>query len=61
MEDESASKVLEAIRKDGKVKTAILTLVCACPNVVREYWGEPGGGAELLGSEAGELQVARAA
>ena len=37
MEDEFASKVLEAIRKDGKVKTAILDLVCACPNVVTEY------------------------
>jgi hypothetical protein len=41
MEQESeqafASKVLEAIRKDGKVKTAILDLVCACSNVVTEY------------------------
>ncbi len=30
VEDEFASKVLEAIQKDGKVKTAILDLVCAC-------------------------------
>ncbi len=37
MEDEFASKVLEAIQKNGKVKTAILNLVCACPNVVTEY------------------------
>ena len=36
MEDESAGKVLEAVRKDGKVKTAILDLVCACPNVVTQ-------------------------
>ena len=33
---EFASKVLEAIQKDGKVKTAILDLVCACPNIVTE-------------------------
>ncbi len=37
MEDESASKVLEAVQKDGRVKTANLDLVCACPNVVTEY------------------------
>ncbi len=37
MEDDFASKVLEAIRKDGKVKTAILDLVCAYPNIVTEY------------------------
>ena len=36
-QDEFAGKVLEAIRTDGKVKTAILDLVCACPNVVTEY------------------------
>jgi hypothetical protein len=35
-QDEFASKVLEAIQKDGKVKTAILDLVCACPNVVTQ-------------------------
>ena len=37
MEDEFASKVLETIREDGKVRTAILDLVCACPNVVTQY------------------------
>ena len=37
MEDEFTSKVLEAIQRDGKVKTAILDLVCACPNVITEY------------------------
>ncbi len=30
-------RVLQAIREDGKVRTAILDLVCACPNVVTEY------------------------
>ncbi len=39
MEDELASTVLEAVRKDGKVKTVIVDLVCACPNVVTEHWG----------------------
>jgi len=34
---EFAEKVLQAIRADGKVKTAILDLVCACPNVATEY------------------------
>ena len=37
IEDESANKVLEAIRRDGKVQSATLDLVCACPNVVTEY------------------------
>ena len=37
MEDEFASKVLEAVQKNGKVRSAILDLVCACPNVVTEY------------------------
>ena len=36
-QDDFASKVLEAIQKSGKVKSAILDLVCACPNVVAEY------------------------
>ena len=36
-QDEFAKMVLEAIRTDGKVKAAILDLVCACPNVVTEY------------------------
>jgi len=36
-EREFAERVLQAIREDGKVKTAILDLVCACPNVVTEY------------------------
>jgi len=36
-QDEFARQALEAIRTDGKVKTAILELVCACPNVVTEY------------------------
>jgi len=35
--NEFGSKVLEAIQEDGKVKTATLDLVCACPNVVTEY------------------------
>ena len=35
--EDFAQKVLQAIREDGKVKTAILDLVCACPNVVTEY------------------------
>ena len=37
MEDEFAGKILEAIRKDSKVQSAILDLVCACPNVVTEH------------------------
>jgi hypothetical protein len=37
MEDEFASKALEAVQKDGRVKTAILELVCACRNVVTEH------------------------
>ena len=45
MEDEFASKVLEAIQRDGKVTTAILGLVCACPNVIMEYGG--GGDEEM--------------
>ena len=36
-DSEFAEKVLQAIREDGRVKTAILDLVCACPNVVTEY------------------------
>jgi len=36
-QDQFSRKVLEAIEKDGKVTTAILDLVCACPNVVTEY------------------------
>jgi len=36
MGDEFASKVLDAIQKDGRVRTAILDLVCSCPNVVTE-------------------------
>ena len=36
-QNEFAAEVLEAIQTDGKVRTAILDLVCACPNVVTEY------------------------
>ncbi len=37
-QNEFAGKVLEAIQKGGKVKTAILDLVCACPNVVTQIY-----------------------
>ena len=36
-QDDFASKVLEAVRKDGRVQSAILDLVCACANVLTEY------------------------
>jgi len=36
-QDEFASRALEVIQDDWRVKTAILDLVCACPNVVTEY------------------------
>jgi len=36
MENESASKVLEAIQRSGKVQSAILDLACSCPNIVTE-------------------------
>ncbi len=35
-EREFAGRVLQAIREDGKVRTAILDLVCTCPNVVTQ-------------------------
>ena len=33
---ESASKVREAVLKDGKLRSAIWDLVCCCPNIVTQ-------------------------
>ena len=34
---ELAKAVAELIRKNGEVRTAVLNLVCSCPNIVTEY------------------------
>ena len=36
-EEELAKVIVELVRRDGRLRSAIMQIVCECPNVVTQY------------------------